>query len=79
MLTGCVPVVPAGHQFHNLLVHGESGFICQEFHEFKAAVRELYENYPLRQKISRQCAEQAREKLCNPAEHRRLWLEALSF
>jgi len=28
MLTGCVSVVPAGHQFHKLMVHGESGFIC---------------------------------------------------
>lgn len=79
MLTGCVPVVPSGHQFHKLMVHGESGFICQEFREFKAVARELYENYPHRQKIGRQAAEYAREHLCNPEEHRRKWIEALSF
>jgi len=79
MLTGCVPVVPTGHQFHKLIVHGESGFICQEYREWKAAVRELYENYPFRQKVSRQCSDYAREHLCNPEEHRRRWIEALSF
>jgi glycosyltransferase involved in cell wall biosynthesis len=79
MLTGAVPVVPAGHQFHKLMVHGESGFVCQEFREFKAVVRELYENYPYRQKIARQGAEYAREHLCNPEEHRRRWVEALTF
>jgi glycosyltransferase involved in cell wall biosynthesis len=79
MLTGAVPVVPAGHQFHKLLVHGESGFICQEYREFKAVVRELYENYPLRMKINRQGASHAREQLCNPEAHRRCWIEALSF
>lgn len=79
MLSGAVPVVPTGHQFHNLMVHGESGFICQEYREFKAVVRELYENYPLRMKISRQGAQFAREHLCNPEEHRRRWIEALTF
>lgn len=79
MLTGAVPVVPAGHQFHKLMVHGESGFICDEFREFKAAVRELYENYRYRMKISRQAAQYARENLCNPEQHRKKWIEALTF
>ncbi len=79
MLTGAVPVVPTGHQFHKLLVHGESGFICREYREWKATVRELYENYPYRQKISRQGAASAREQLCHPEAHRRKWIEALSF
>src|SRR6266511_2834907 len=79
MLTGCVPVVPTGHQFHKLMVHGESGFICQEYREFKATTRELYENYPLRKKVSQRCSEYAREHLCNPDEHRRVWIEALSL
>jgi glycosyltransferase involved in cell wall biosynthesis len=79
MLTGCVPVVPAGHHFHKLMAHGESGFICQEYREFKACVRELYEDCRLRMKISRQCADHARENLCNPEKHRQVWMEALSF
>ena len=56
MLTGAVPVVPTGHPFHKRLVHGESGFICEEYSQWKATVRELYENDPYRQKISRQGA-----------------------
>lgn len=79
MLTGCVPVVPAGHQFHNLMVSGESGFICTEYREFRAVVRELYANYPWRMKVGRQAAEHARACLCNPEAHRKIWLEALSF
>ena len=74
-----MPVVPAGHQFHKLMVNGESGFICQEYKDFKATARELYENYPFRNKISRQASDYAREHLCNPIEHRRRWIEALSF
>ena len=79
MLTGAVPVVPAGHQFERLLAHGESGFICQEYREWKATVRELYENHPYRLKISRQASAHAREHLCNPEDHRKRWLEALTF
>jgi glycosyltransferase involved in cell wall biosynthesis len=79
MLTGAVPVVPAGHQFERLMVHGESGFICGEYSEWKATVRELYDNHPYRLKISRQAAAHAREHLCNPEDHRKRWLEALTF
>ncbi len=78
MLTGCIPLVPAGHQFHNLVVHGETGFICRSFGEYQEIVHELHDNYPLRQKLSRQCAEHARTKICNPDAHRKIWIEALS-
>lgn len=79
MLTGCVPVVPAGHQFHQLMVSGESGFICHEFAMWRDCVQELYRNHPLRLKLSRQAAAHAREHLCNPEHHRQRWVEALSF
>jgi hypothetical protein len=79
MLTGCVPVVPAGHQFHKLLVPGESGYICETFREFKSVVRSLYEDYPLRDRIGRRASDHARTVLCNPEEHRRRWVEALRF
>ncbi len=78
MLTGCVPSVPAGHQFHNLMVNGESGFICRSFSEYRDVVQELHENHPLRQRLARQCAEHARAKICNPDEHRKVWIEALA-
>ncbi len=79
MLTGCVPVVAAGHQFHKLIAHGETGFICREFGEFREAVFELFENYALRMKVGRTAAQRTREEICNPESHRRLWVEALSF
>ena len=78
MLTGCVPLVPGGHQFHNLLIHGESGFICNTFDEYRDVARELYSNHALRTKLGRQCAEHARAKICNSEEHRRIWIDALT-
>jgi glycosyltransferase involved in cell wall biosynthesis len=79
MLTGCVPVVPSEHQFHKFISHGETGFICHKFAEFKACIVELFENYPLRKRVSIRASEFAREVICNPGEHRRVWLEALAF
>jgi glycosyltransferase involved in cell wall biosynthesis len=79
MLTGCVPIVPAGHQFHNFIRHGETGFICREFHEFKDCVRELHRDYDLRTKLGRLASDYSRTTLCNPEMHRRRWIEALSF
>lgn len=79
MLTGCVPVVPTGHQFHTLISHGETGFICSQFEGFRAAVLELYQNYPSRLTMAIAGAQFAREQLCAPEKHRNLWLRALSF
>jgi glycosyltransferase involved in cell wall biosynthesis len=79
MLTGCVPVVPDGHQFHKLMVHGETGFICRSFDEFRDCVRRLYEDYPWRMKLSRQASDHARTVLCNPEQHKSIWIEALTF
>lgn len=78
MLTGAIPLVPAGHQFHNLIVHGESGFICGSFGEYRDIARELQRDHGLRRRLSRQCAEHARTKICNPEEHRRIWMDALA-
>ncbi len=44
--------------------------------------KEMYEQAQkaiLRQKMARAAAEFAREKLCNPEEHRKRWIEALTF
>ena len=78
MLTGCIPLVPSGHQFHNVITNGESGFLCSSFSEYKDIVAELHDNYPLRRKLSQQCAEYARSKICNSEEHRRIWMDSLS-
>jgi hypothetical protein len=79
MLTGCVPLVPKGHNFEHMLVHGESGFICGTFLEFKAVARELYHNRALRVQIGRRAAKHARTVLCNEEDHRNMWFEALTF
>jgi hypothetical protein len=79
MLTGCIPVVPTGHQFEKMLVHGKSGFVCREYREFRAIVGELYGNCRLRKEVSEQSSLHARNTLCNPDEHRKLWIEALSL
>lgn len=78
MLTGAIPLVPAGHQFHNLIVHGESGFICGSFGEYRDVARELQRDHGLRRRLSRQCAKHARTTICNPEEHRRIWMDALA-
>lgn len=75
MLTGCIPLVPPGHHFENLMVHGESGFICGDFLEYQAAAQKLYWDYPWRARVARQCRTHAVEELCNPGKHRQIWRE----
>jgi glycosyltransferase involved in cell wall biosynthesis len=79
MLTGAVPVVPVGHHFEKLITHGESGFVCREYREYRDVVRRLHEDAPWRRQMSRQAADHARDRICNAEEHRRVWLEALDF
>jgi hypothetical protein len=47
--------------------------------QYRDVVLELYDNYPLRRKIARQCGEHARENICSPDEHRRVWINALTL
>ena len=35
MLTGCIPLVPEGHPLENLMIHGETGYVCGDFLEWK--------------------------------------------
>ncbi|MCS1407719.1 MAG: hypothetical protein M2R45_00879 [Verrucomicrobia subdivision 3 bacterium] len=79
MLTGAIPVVPRGHQFHKLLVSGESGFLCGAFSEYFDCVRELHANYPLRRRMAERCRRHAVEALCRAESHREVWLSALDF
>ncbi len=77
MLTGCIPLVPAGHQFHNLIAHGENGFICRSFAEYRDAVLQLHRDARWRREMAAQAAQHARMKLCCTGEHRAVWMEAL--
>ena len=79
MLTGCVPIVPSGHQFDKLMVHGKSGFICNTFSEFRDVVHALYKDFSYRENVARCASSFARERLCDPADHLARWEEALSF
>jgi glycosyltransferase involved in cell wall biosynthesis len=77
MLTGSVPLVPVGHQFHNLIMHGESGFICNDFEDYRHYAHLLYDDYALKTRMAQQCHEHAAARLCNKEEHLKVWLEAL--
>lgn len=79
MLTGCVAVVPRGHNFENMIVDGESGFICDGHREFKKVVRELYSDHNLFRMVSLNAAQHARKSLCNFEIHQGLWRDALTF
>src|SRR5262249_30891783 len=73
MLTGCIPLVPSGHHFEQLMVSGESGFICHDFLEYQDWAQRLYFDYAWRAKVARQCRDHAVHELCDPHTHRQLW------
>jgi glycosyltransferase involved in cell wall biosynthesis len=77
MLTGCIPVVPSGHQFPDFVEHGRTGFIFDGFRDYKEAVRALYRDGRLRSWMGKQAAAYARSSLCDRETHRRWWAGAL--
>ena len=76
MLTGAIPLVPEGHHFKSLIVHGESGFLCGDFLEYQSRAQELARDPLLRRQMSIACRRQG-ELLNNAETHRAIWLEAL--
>lgn len=77
MLTGCVPLVPCGHHFENLMIHGESGFVCDGFEDYQEYSTQLYRDHTKRQSMARACRHHARNVLCRAEDHIKLWKEAL--
>jgi hypothetical protein len=75
MLTGCIPLVPGGHHFGQLIVSGESGFICRDFLEYQTCAQKLYYDRAWRDKTAVKCSQHARHELCNAEQHRRMWRE----
>ena len=75
MLTGCIPLVPPGHHLDKLVVHGETGYICADFEEYRNHAHRLFYDFPFRCRMARQCREHAATSLCVPEEHRKVWLE----
>jgi glycosyltransferase involved in cell wall biosynthesis len=78
MLTGCIPLVPRGHHFENLVIDGKTGFLCDDFSEWQDRARRLRWDYPFRASLSRKCHEHAVSTLCNAETHRRCWLDMLA-
>jgi hypothetical protein len=79
MLTGCIPLVPQGHFFENLIVHGRSGFICGDFLEYQNYARMLADDVTLRRTMSMECRHHAEKNLCDREKHKALWLKAFDF
>ena len=75
MLTGCIPLVPAGHHLENLMIHGETGYVCGDFLEWKETAQGLAADYPFRRQMAHACHEHAVTHLCNREEHLRTWLK----
>jgi len=75
MLTGAIPLVPPGHHLEHLVVHGQAGFVCCDFLEYQEHAQRLFFDRERREAMARGCREHAVEKLCNPDEHLRIWLE----
>mgnify|MGYP000884393758 CR=1 FL=1 len=55
MLTGCIPLVPPGHNFDQLIVDGETGFVCDDFKKYQSRAHELYFDYTMRCRVAKQC------------------------
>ncbi len=75
MLTGAIPLVPRGHHLENLMVHGESGFVCDDIAEYREHAQRLRLDVAYRRQLAHQCRRHAVEKVCNAAEHLKLWQE----
>ncbi len=74
MLTGAIPLLPAGDEHHlqSLVQHGASGFLCRCPGEFGQFARALENDRPRRLEMSRAARARA-ETLCDAEEHRRRW------
>lgn len=79
MLTGCVPIVPRGHNFDEFIVHGETGFLCSTYDEFRDSVNALFTDFELLTNVSTSAASHARKRLCDAATHLDIWRRALRF
>jgi hypothetical protein len=75
MLTGCVPLVPAGHHLERVVAHGETGYVCCDYLDWKQCAQHLYYDAGLRRRMARHAREHAEKRLCNRDEHLRVWLE----
>ncbi len=78
LLTGAIPFVPAGHSFHHLIRHEESGFICGRYEDWRYYVAQVVADPSLRRRLGERCADHARRDLCGIDHHLELWNHALA-
>lgn len=79
-LCGAVPLVPKGdrHHLENLIVHGKTGFACEDDGQYSYYARLLEDNPELRRKMAREGREWTEKTLCNAEEHRALWAKVFT-
>jgi glycosyltransferase involved in cell wall biosynthesis len=77
MLTGLVPLVPPGHHLENLILPGETGFICDDFREYRRCAALLCQDTGLRKRMAENARRHALYNLCDRATNWKLWCEAL--
>jgi hypothetical protein len=74
-LTGCIPLVPSGHHFENLILHEETGFICCDFFDYQGYAQLLCSDNDLRKRVSAAGRKYAVHELFDKERHRKVWLE----
>lgn len=79
MLTGAVPLVPAGHNFENMIADGHSGFICRTFQDYQRAFDRMLHDRECYDQMQFATSEFARNELCNRETHVKKWCDALHF
>jgi hypothetical protein len=79
MLTGAVPIVPTGHHLENLVIDGETGFVCFEFEEFRSRAHKLRSDDRLRREMSLAGRLHAERELCNREKHLKSWKDVFEI
>jgi hypothetical protein len=75
MLTGAIPLVPAGggHHLDQLVPHGQCGYHCETRADYGRYARRLEQSPALCARMSRAARHYAANVLNNATEHRRWW------
>ncbi|MDR3402006.1 MAG: glycosyltransferase [Chthoniobacter sp.] len=75
MLTGCVPLVPQGHNFTELIEHGVSGYICADFLQWQDYALALASDQHLRKSMSLGARTRAMQIAADRRLHLRQWVD----
>ena len=73
MLTGCIPIVPSGHNFKEFIIQEKTGFMCDTYEDYRNVCQELQRNTKMRSEISKQASAYAASVICNKDKHENIW------